>query len=155
MRPPGDITGRIRVLGGQLVILDVDLAELFGVEPKQLADLVQQNQTILSVELSFLVESNETPGPTRAYTEFGVIMAAGALNTPHAVQMSIQVVRAIVKMREALPTDTELARRIEALEKSVAALDAKTRRQFEEVYRMIRAPGTASLPAKPTHRELH
>ena len=82
------------------MILDVDLAELFGVEPKQLADLVQENQTILSVEFSLLVDSEEFPGSIRAFTEFGVIMAAGALNTPHAVEMSIQVVRAIVKMRK-------------------------------------------------------
>lgn len=108
------------MLHGQLVILDVDLADLCGIEPKRLADLVQQNQTILSVEFSFVVESNEIPGPTRA-----------------------------------LPTDTELARKIEALEKSVATLDAKTRKQFEEVYRMIRTLGAPLAPKKPPHRELH
>ena len=143
------------MLHGQLVILDVDLADLCGIEPKRLADLVQQNQTILSVEFSFVVESNEIPGPTRAFTEHGVIMAAGALNTPHAVEMSIQVVGAFVQLRETLPTDTELARKIEALEKSVATLDAKTRKQFEEVYRMIRTLGAPLAPKKPPHRELH
>ena len=117
--------------------------------------MIQQNQTILSFEFSFLIESNEIPGPTRAFTEFGVIMAACALNTPHAVQMSIQVVKAIVKMRESLLTDAEVARRTEALEKSVAALDAKTRKQFEEAFRMIRTLRAASVPVKPAHRELH
>ena len=66
-------------------------------------------------------------------------MTATILNSPRAVEMSVYVVRAFVKMRDVLASNTELAGKLAALEKSVATLDAKTRRQFEEVYGAIRA----------------
>lgn len=73
-------------------------------------------------------------------------MAATVLNSPRAVEMSVYVVRAFVKLRELLASNTELARKLEALEKSVATLDAKTRKQFEEVYGAIRALMTPPAP---------
>jgi hypothetical protein len=66
-------------------------------------------------------------------------MAATVLNSPRAVEMSVYVVRAFVKLRDVLASNTELARKLEALEKSVATLDASTRKQFNEVYAAIRA----------------
>ena len=66
-------------------------------------------------------------------------MAATVLNTPRAVEMSVYVVRAFVKLREVLASNTELARKLVALEKSVVTLDARTRKQFEDVYTAIRA----------------
>ena len=72
-------------------------------------------------------------------------MAATVLNSPRAVEMSMYVVRAFVELREVLASNVDLARKLEALEKSVTALDADTRKQFEEVYRAIRA-----LMAPPT-----
>jgi conjugal transfer/entry exclusion protein len=66
-------------------------------------------------------------------------MAATVLNSPRAVEMSVYVVRAFVRLREVLSSNTELAGKLAALEKSVASLDARTRRQFEEVYAAIRA----------------
>lgn len=74
-----------------------------------------------------------------AFTEHGALMAAAVLNSPQAVEMSVYVVRAFVKLRHVLASNTELASKLEALEKSVATLDARTRRQFEEVYTAIRA----------------
>jgi chaperonin cofactor prefoldin len=73
-------------------------------------------------------------------------MAATVLNSPRAVEMSVYVVRAFVKLREVLASNTELARKLEALEKSVATLDARTRKQFEEVYKAIRALMTPTAP---------
>ncbi len=64
-------------------------------------------------------------------------MAATILNTPRAVEMSVYVVRAFVKLRKLLSSQAELARKLALLEKSVATLDASTRRQFEEVYEAI------------------
>jgi hypothetical protein len=85
-----------------------------------------------------------------AFTEQGAFMAAAVLNSPRAVDMSVYVVRAFVKLREVLAAHTELARKLEVLEKSVATLDARTRRQFEEVYGAIRAlmtpPGVKTRP---------
>lgn len=77
-------------------------------------------------------------------------MAATLLNSSRAVEMTVYVVRAFVKLRELLASNTELARKLAALEKSVASLDATTRRQFEEVYAAIRAlmgpPASKSRP---------
>jgi hypothetical protein len=60
-------------------------------------------------------------------------MAATILNSPRAAQMSVYVVRAFVKLRQALASTTALSRRLETLELSVAALDADTRKQFDQV----------------------
>ena len=64
-------------------------------------------------------------------------MAAMILHSPRAVQMSVYVVRAFVKLREVLASNTTLARRLESLERSAAALDADTRKQFDQVYEAI------------------
>ena len=71
-----------------------------------------------------------------AFTEHGAIMAATMINSPQAVEMSIYV-RAFVKLREVLASNSALARRLETLERSVAALDADTRKQFDQVYEAI------------------
>jgi hypothetical protein len=75
--------------------------------------------------------------PMLAFTEHGAIMAATILNCDRAVEMSVYVVRAFVKSRELLASNTELARELTALKKSVATLDADTRRQFDLVYEAI------------------
>jgi len=64
-------------------------------------------------------------------------MAATILNSPRAVQMSVYVVRAFVKLRQALASNAAMARRLETLERSVAALDLDTRKQFDQVYEAI------------------
>ncbi|MEX2149654.1 MAG: hypothetical protein WD793_05540 [Steroidobacteraceae bacterium] len=81
-------------------------------------------------------------------------MAATVLNSPHAIEMSAYVVRAFVKLREALASNTELAGRLEGLEKSLATLDARTRKQFAEVYTAMRAddPNRAKSPANRIYR---
>ena len=64
-------------------------------------------------------------------------MAATVLNSPRAVAMSVYVVRAFVRARELIQSNTELARELLALKKSVANLDSDVRRQFEQVYEAI------------------
>ena len=77
-------------------------------------------------------------------------MAASVLNSPRAVEVSVYIVRAFVKLQQVLASNTKLARQLEELQKSVATLDARTRKQFEEVYRAIRAlmapPAAESRP---------
>ena len=139
---PIGIAERIFVLRGQRVLLDSDLAELYGVKTSRLNQQVRRNhnQELASLMLQSATSSwGGTRKPPVAFTEHGAIMAATVLNSPRAVEMSVYVVRAFVKLREVLASNTELARKLEALEKSVAALDATTRRQFEEVYTAIRA----------------
>lgn len=139
------------------MLLDSDLAKLYGVTPKRLNEQVRRNRERFPADFLVLLTINElrplrsqfaTLNKSRgrhrkyaatAFTEFGAIMAATVLNSPRAVEMSIYVVRAFVKLRQVLASNTGLSRKLEELEKSVVTLDVKTRRQFEEVYRAIRA----------------
>ena len=162
---PSKIAQRILLLRGQRVLLIEDLASLYGVTARRLSEQVRRNRARFPDDFSFTIAINEIRnlvphfaaprwggrrGQTFAFTEHGAIMAATILNSPRAVEMSVYVVRAFVRLREILASNTELARKLEALEKSVATLDAKTRRQFEEVYAAIRAlmapPAAKSRP---------
>lgn len=162
-----DIAQRIVVVRGQRVLLDTDLARLYGVTVRRLNEQFRRNRSRFPGSFVFHLTFNELRtnwsqiatsskkyrGPSRlplAFTEHGAIMAATILNSPRAVEMTVYVVRAFVKLRELLASNTELARKLAALEKSVASLDATTRRQFEEVYAAIRAlmapPASKSRP---------
>lgn len=138
------------------MLLDSDLAQLYGVPTKRLNQQVRRNRDRFPGDFSFHLGINELRdswlqfatsskkfrGPKRsslAFTEHGAIMAAAVLNSPRAVEMSVYVVRAFVKLRQVLASNTELARKLAALEKSVASLDAGTKKQFDEVYRAIQA----------------
>jgi hypothetical protein len=152
-----DIATRILNIRGQRVLLDSQLAALYGVPTKRLNEQVRRNIdrfpndflfNLTAEELDSLNPELESPNettkgrggrrhPPTAFTEHGAIMAATILNSPRAVQMSVYVVRAFVKLRQALASTTALARRMEALERSVAALDADTRKQFDHVYEAI------------------
>ena len=151
---PREIAQRILTLRGQRVLLIADLAALYGVTSKRLSEQVRRNLARFPADFAFPIKINELRnlmpqnaasswggrrGETLAFTEHGAIMAATVLNSPRAVEMSVYVVRAFVKLREVLASNNELARKLKALEKSVATLDARTRRQFEEVYGAIRA----------------
>jgi len=152
-----DIATQILNIRGQRVLLDSQLAALYGVPTKRLNEQVRRNIdrfpddflfNLTAEEVDSLNPALEFPNeppkgrggrrhPPTAFTEHGAIMAATILNSPRAVQMSVYVVRAFVKLRQALASTTALARRMEALERSVAALDADTRKQFDHVYEAI------------------
>jgi hypothetical protein len=148
------VAGKIVVVRGQRVLLDADLAALYRVTTKRFNEQVRRNLSRFPADVMFQLTDSEgvslrsqiatsKPGASGrggrryspyAFSEHGAIRAATILNSPRAVEMSVYVVRAFVKLREVLASHTELARKLEALEKSVASLDSNTRRQFEEVY---------------------
>jgi hypothetical protein len=152
-----DVSSQIRVIRGQRVLLDADLAALYSVTTSALNQAMRRNRARFPADFTFQLTAEEWDslrsqfvilktgrGKHRkflpvAFTEHGAIMAATILNSPRAVQMSVYVVRAFVKLREVWASHTELARKLEALERSVATLDARSRRQFEEVYAAILA----------------
>ncbi|CAG0975586.1 hypothetical protein GEOBC_01518 [Geobacteraceae bacterium] len=128
------IAGRIVTLRGQRVILDADLATLYGVETKRLNEQVRRNSERFPGDFMFALEQDEWEalrsqfatlktgrGQHRKYlpyvfTEHGAIMAATVLNSPRAVEVSIFVVRAFVQLRELLAGHKELAKRLDELE---------------------------------------
>jgi phage regulator Rha-like protein len=131
--PAGLIERRIYVIRGQKVMLDSDLAELYQVLTKNLNKAVRRNRDRFPEDFMFqlteeedkslrfqFVTSNEGRGGRRylpyAFTEHGVVMLSAVLNSDRAVQMSILIVRAFVKLRELLATHKDLGRKIEQLE---------------------------------------
>jgi hypothetical protein len=153
--PLAQVAGRILVIRGQRVMLDADLAQLYGVSTKAFNQAVRRNRGRFPAD--FLLDlSNQEVASLRsqfvtlktgrgehrkyrqlAFTEHGAIMAATILNSPRAEQMSVYVVRAFVKMRESLAAHTVLSRELATLKSRVDTLDADTRSQFDQVYEAI------------------
>ena len=153
--PLADVASHILVVGGQRVILDSDLARLYGVSTKAFNQAVRRNRARFPGD--FLIElTNQEVARSRsqfvtlksgrgsnikylpmAFTEHGAIMAATILNSPRAEQMSVYVVRAFVKLRESLAAHTDLAHELASLKDRVDTLDADTRKQFDQVYEAI------------------
>jgi ORF6N domain len=135
------VESRIFLLRHQRVILDADLAELYGVPVKVLNQQIKRNRERFPEDFVFqlaakeyqslrsqIVTSNEGRGGRRyspyAFTEHGAIMAATVLNSERAVQMSVFVVRAFVRLREMLATNRRLAGKIDELENRVDTNDS-------------------------------
>jgi hypothetical protein len=83
------------------------------------------------------------------FTEHGAIMAASILNSDRAVQRSVYVVRAFVRLWALLSSDPHLARKLAGLERSVASLDRRTREKFDAVYAAIQALTPLTAPGRP------
>ncbi|MHB0913836.1 MAG: ORF6N domain-containing protein [Armatimonadota bacterium] len=131
--PVESIAGSIRLLRGQKVILDSDLARLYGTSTTRLNEQVKRNIERFPVDFMFrltdeenqlLTSQNAISKPGRggrrtipyAFTEHGALMAASVLNTSVAVEVSVHVVRAFVKMREMLSTQAEVSLKFRELE---------------------------------------
>ncbi len=128
------ITRAILVLRGHKVLLDTELAALYGVSTKRFNEQVRRNRERFPADFMFQLTVEELAtlrsqiatlkggrGQHRkylpyAFTEHGAIMAATILNSPRAVEMSVYVVRAFVQLREMLSSNRELARRFAQLE---------------------------------------
>ena len=158
---PEHIALRIVVLRGSKVLLDSDLAGLYGVETKALnlavkrnagrfpADFMFQLTTEEAGNLRFQIEtSNSTHGGRRyrpyAFTEQGVAMLSSVLNSERAVQVNIAIMRAFVKLREVLETNRALARKFAELEARVGGHDAQIAEILEAIRQLI-APSPDSL----------
>jgi hypothetical protein len=134
--PHASLDRLIYEIRGQKVMLDSDLARLYGVPTFRLNEAVKRNRERFPEDFMFQLSRDEFAnlisqiaisssghGGRRklpwAFTEHGAIMAANVLNSPRAVQMSVFVVRAFLKMRAALSDNRDLARKLAALEKEL------------------------------------
>lgn len=156
------VSGAIVILRGQRVLLDRDLAALYGVQTRRLNEQVRRNKKRFPADFIFEVSGEEVRnlmsqfatsswGGTRkrplAFTEHGAIMAATVLNSPRAVEMSVFVVRAFVQFRTALSSTRELANRLDALEKHVTTKLAVHDRALVDLLKAIQSL-TESPPTK-------
>ncbi|MEJ0086421.1 MAG: ORF6N domain-containing protein [Pseudomonadota bacterium] len=155
INPLADVASRILVVRGHRVMLDADLARLYGVSTKAFNQAVRRNRSRFPGDFLFELTNQEVARSRSqsvtlnsgrgsnvkylpmAFTEHGAIMAATILNSPRAEQMSVYVVRAFVKIRESLAAHTVLARDLATLKSRVDTLDADTRNQFEQLYEAI------------------
>ena len=151
---------RIFLVRGQKVMLDFDLAELYGVETRALKQAVRRNLDRFPADFMFELSTAEiknlvsqTVIPTRgklggatpmAFTEQGVAMLSSVLRSSRAVQVNIAIMRTFVRLREMLLSNTELARKLAALENKYDA-------QFKVVFDAIRE---LMLPPVPPKRQI-
>jgi hypothetical protein len=151
--PLEEIQSRILILRGQRVMIDSDLAELYGVTTKRLNEQVRRNQSRFPRGFMFhlttaekakvvaicdhLVRLKFSTVLPNAFTEHGAIMAASVLNTPRAIEVSVFVVRAFVRLREMLASHKDLARKLVALEQKY---DVQFRVFFDAIWQLMRPP---------------
>ena len=149
------VESRVLFLRHHRVILDADIAELYGVPVKRLNEQVKRNQERFPSDFMFqltekehaslrsqIATSNKRRGGRRyrpyAFTEHGAIMAATVLNSNRAVQMSVFVVRAFVRLREMLATNRRLAGKIDELENRLDTHDSVIGELIEAIKELMK-----------------
>ena len=156
--PTEDITRAILVLRGHRVLLDAELAVLYGVTTKRLNEQVKRNAKRFPADFIFRLTRTETDAlnrshfatgsqkhrdprfPPFAFTEHGAIMAATILNSPRAVEMSVYVVRAFVHLRELLASNTALARKLNELEGKLKNHDEAITAILSAIHELMNPP---------------
>ncbi len=157
--PLAQIETRILEIRGHKVMIDADLAELYGVTTKRLNEQVRRNIDRFPQDFMFqlmpkefdclrsqFATSNSEGGRggrrhlPYAFTEHGAIMAASVLNAPRAVEVSIYVVRAFVRLRELVSTHKELSNKLDELERKVSGHDRAIAGLFDAIRQLMAPP---------------
>lgn len=169
--PLSRIENRILLVRNQKVMIDADLAELYGVPTKALNQAVKRNAERFPQDFMFQLTAEEkievvtncdhltklkfSKSLPFAFTEHGAIQAANVLASAQAVEMGVYVVRAFVRLREVLASHKELAKRLDDLEQATEALALQhdnfarnTRAQLKQVFDAIRELMTPPEPPK-------
>ncbi len=159
--PVERIEKAILVVRGQKVMLDADLASLFGVETRQLNQAFRRNSKRFPADFAFQLSVKEFQilrsqfatsswGGRRhapiAFTEHGAVMLASVLNSEIAIETSVKIVRTFIRLREMLATHKDLARRLDDLERKYDG-------QFASVFETIRK--LMSSPQSPREMGFH
>ena len=159
------IERKIFLIRGQKVMLDRDLAELYGVPTRRLNEQVMRNRTRFPADFMFqltLEEARAAPSirsqnatlkrgqhlkyAPYAFTEQGVAMLSSALRSGRAIEVNIVIMRAFVKLREILATHKDLAQKLDALEEKYKKHDRQIKAVFDAIRRLIEVP--AVRPAR-------
>lgn len=156
-----DIESRILTLRGEKVLLDSDLAQIYGVPTKALNRAVKRNRNRFPKDFLFKLTVNEImrcqigTAPKRnlrflpyVFTEHGALMAANILNSGRSVEMSVYVIRAFVRMRRELTANETVARRLAEIEKTLLKHGGALRDLYKKI-RPLLLP-----PPEPKRREI-
>ena len=157
------IESLIVVIRGRRTILAADLAKIYGVETRVLNQAVKRNIEKFPGDFMCKLTKDEAMEIARsrsqlvilkrgqnikflpyAFTEHGAIMAANVLNSPHAVHMSVFVIRAFVRLRQLVTTHKALAAKLTELERTVANHDAHIKALFEAIRRLMKPSASKS-----------
>lgn len=158
------VESRILIQRHQRVILDSDLAELYGVSAKQLNQQIKRNRERFPSDFMFQLSAKEHESlrsqivtskkgrggrryPPYAFTEHGAIMAATVLNSKRAVEMSVFVVRAFVRMREMLAKNRQLAAKINELDRRLETHDTAIQEIIDAIKELM-------VPEGPSKRKI-
>jgi ORF6N domain len=160
--PAERIESRILVIRGHRVMLDVDLAEVYGTTTKALNQAVKRNRKRFPKDFTFQLTGRErkqvvtvcdhlrklkySPTLPFAFTEHGAVMLASVLNSPRAVQASIAVVRAFIHLRQFVSARQKLALKLLELERRLGEHDDEIAALFEAIRQLM---GPPKKPAKP------
>lgn len=145
-----NIETKILLIRGQKVMLDADLAELYGVETKRLNEQMRRNVERFPEDFMFRLSAEEkaevvancdhlaklkySPTLPYAFTEHGALMLGNVLKSDRAIEVSLMVVRAFVQLRQMLSTNAELSRKLVAMEKNY---DIKFKAIFEAIHQLM------------------
>jgi hypothetical protein len=156
--PVGKIEQRILLIRGEKVIVDADLAEFYGVPTKRLNEQVKRNKDrfpddfmfqLLAEEKSEVVANCDHLSKLKyssslpyAFTEHGAIMAANVLNSQRAIEVSVYIVRAFIKLRQMIAENKELSNRIVQIERHLADHD-------EQIIELVKAIKQLLKPDSP------
>ena len=146
----------ILLIRGKRVMLDADLAELYGVSTKRLNEQVKRNRDRFPEDFMFRLTATEktevvakcdhlaklkySPTYPYAFTEHGAIMLAAVLSTPRPIEVSVLVVRAFVRLREILARHRSLASKLAELESRIETHDEAIRSLLSAIRQMMAAP---------------
>jgi hypothetical protein len=160
------VQSRILIVRGRKVLLDADLASLYGVETRVLNQAVRRNQERFPPDFMFRLSAKElaiwrshfvmsNPAakmgmrrPPLAFTEHGALMAATVLNSSRAIQASLYVVRAFVRLRNFLQSHRDIARRLDEHEKKLSGHDTAIVELMDAIRRLM------ALPEQPKRRPI-
>ncbi|MBL8229100.1 MAG: ORF6N domain-containing protein [Bryobacterales bacterium] len=154
--PPQLIERRIYLIRGHKVMLDSDLAELYGVATGNLNLAVRRNRNRFPEDFMFQLTVEEHDSlllqfarakgrggrrtPPYAFTQEGVSMLSSVLNSDRAVQVNIAIMRAFVKLREVMASHKDLAHKIEALERKYQDHDEEIQIIFQAIKKLLEPP---------------
>ncbi len=156
---PEIIENKIFLIRGKKVVLDRNLAQLYGVETKVINQAVKRNIERFPNDFMFQLTVKEASSLRShfvtlkrgqhlkylpyAFTEYGILMLSSVLNSPRAIQVNIQIMRTFTKLREMLSTHVELKQKIENLEKKY---DYQFKIVFETIKKLLEPPDKPKNP---------
>lgn len=155
-----DLDRRIHVIRGMHVMLDKDLAELYGTTPRRLRQQVKRNPNRFPEDFMFQLNEIEVESmvsqkviPSRShfggalpygFTEQGVASLSGVLTSERAVEVYVTIMRAFVAMRRTLQANANVVQRLDLVEMRQNSLESDTNRRFEQVFTALE--GSTTLP---------